>query len=312
MIRRIQRRAGLEWKLLVIRVLNHLRFKEFSPENSILVFSDPRGGSTWLAEILENIPGTFIYWEPLSLQQIPQLKRLGFGWRQHIPAEQEWQDAKQIFNKLLAAKHITEWTMQKTSTVQYLRGRLPIVKICRGNDLLNWLVKQYAFKYKPIHLIRHPFAVVASQLKQGGWNRVKGFSIPEMPFNDFYLKHQAYLETLGTPAESLLATWCITNRDLIRGGSGWITLYYEELVLNPEKVLGEVFEEWGLEMPEQLNYSIRKGSSTSVDFVGDQDIMKQLDKWQKEFTEEEKERMQKVLDYFGITAYSSKSHFYLG
>ena len=40
---------------------------KFKAEEGIVIFSEARGGSTWLMEILNNIPNTVVDWEPLHV-----------------------------------------------------------------------------------------------------------------------------------------------------------------------------------------------------------------------------------------------------
>lgn len=242
---RFIRRVRLEKKLFFLKFAK--KFINYIPENSIVVFSDPRGGSTWLAEIIHTIPQSFIYWEPLSLNHIKEVRSIKFGWRQHIPENIKWPEAKYFFDKILSCKILNEWTTLKFNPQQYLRGRIPIIKFCRGNDLLKWIVNQYNFRYKPIHLVRHPVAVVASQLKQSGWNyNYQKFFIPNMPFNDKYQKHAIFLNSLDSKEEALIANWCITNKSVLEGGEKWMTIFYENLILDPFKVTNLIFFEWGI------------------------------------------------------------------
>jgi hypothetical protein len=156
-INRIKNRIELEHKVLRIKSLK----KRFKPEDQILIFSDPRGGSTWLAEMINTIPNSAILWEPLHLKYMTDFKKLGFSWRQFIPEKEEWNEAKKAFDKVLSGKVLNEWTLLKTDIETYKEADKLIVKICRGNALLPWIVNQYNFKYKPIYLIRNPFAVVS-------------------------------------------------------------------------------------------------------------------------------------------------------
>lgn len=45
-------------------ILNGLKRKSFRSENALFIFSDPRGGSTWLMELLEQTPGAASIFEP--------------------------------------------------------------------------------------------------------------------------------------------------------------------------------------------------------------------------------------------------------
>jgi len=300
---KIRNRLKLEIKLYSLK--RAVKTIERNPDNALLIFSDPRGGSTWLAEILNTISNSFIYWEPLALNYVTQVKKLGFGWRQHIPVETNWPQAKHLFNDILSVKIINEWTVQKiVHPEQFQEDSLPIIKICRGNHLLEWLVNQYNFRYKPIYLVRHPLAVVASQMKQGGWDyHFDGFKIPKMKFNDYYLKHEKFLKKLKTKEEALLATWCITNKELLANESPqWLKVHYEELVLNPKKELGRIFNTWNFDSPVSIDSMIEKWSSTSIN-EGEYKPKSQLEKWKSDFNKTQLKELQRILDYFEIEEY---------
>lgn len=301
-INKILRRIRLEQKLYRLKVM--VSKKNFHPENSILIFSDPRGGSTWLAEMIRSIPGSFIYWEPLSVKWVSQVKKLGFGWRQYIPENEKWDDAKGLFDKILSCGIINEWTTTRMDPSSFREANQPIIKICRGNHLILWLMKQYKFKYNPLILLRHPIAVVASQLKQGGWNYdFKEFTLPDMPFNKIYMDEKVFLDSLNTKAEGLLATWCITNRDLLKSNKTKGMLYfYEELYFNPLKSLKGIFDGWNLPLPDIKEEELKRWSATTID--KDEDREKQLGKWRKQFNESELQRFQEILDHFSIEEYS--------
>ena len=45
------------------------KVKSFKCENSICIIADPRGGSTWLAELLSHVPKSTVLNEPLHLSK---------------------------------------------------------------------------------------------------------------------------------------------------------------------------------------------------------------------------------------------------
>ncbi|MDH5380355.1 MAG: hypothetical protein OEW75_05870 [Cyclobacteriaceae bacterium] len=308
LVSRITRRIKLEKKLMLLFLFR--KFKFFKPENSILIFSDPRGGSTWLAELLECIPNSFIFWEPFAEIYKKPLKSLHFGWRQHIPQGMVWLKAKKVINSILSVSFFTEFTSLKLTPVLLWKGKTPIIKICRGNDFLIWLTDQYNFKYKPLYIIRHPFAVVASQLKQGGWDyKFNKFEVPKMPFNNKYIEHQEFLFSLESKEEQLCAVWCITNKENVSCVSGkFILITYEQLFLEPQLIISSIFKDWGITVPNQINSRISAKSSTTIDFMEGDSKEKQLSKWNTYFSIDQIQRLQKVLDYFNVDFYNSKTY----
>ena len=101
-INRVTKKVSVIGKIGLISLFS--KFRKNRAEDQILIFSDPRGGSTWLTEIIKSIPNTAIIWEPLHLKYIHQLRELNFGWRQYIPEEVDWPQAKLLFTKIIEGK----------------------------------------------------------------------------------------------------------------------------------------------------------------------------------------------------------------
>ena len=71
--------------LTVTQLLNNFKFKKFF--KSIIISGSPRGGTTWLEEVIQrNIAPLYIH-EPFFLGRIKEIEQLGFGWMQYIPED---------------------------------------------------------------------------------------------------------------------------------------------------------------------------------------------------------------------------------
>jgi len=179
--------------------------------------------------------------------------------------------------------------------------------MCRAGLMLPWLTESFAFERKPIFMIRHPFAVVASQLRHNGWQKLTStYHIPDSPFNDIYLEHKPFLQNLTTPHEILTATWCLTNSYILnhpKNNINWISLTYEHLLTEPIRQLTRVYERWNMEMPAEIVEKIMLPSKTAIDSspVHNTDLL--LQQWRKYFNEFQIEDMLKILGYFNITLY---------
>jgi hypothetical protein len=284
--------------------------RKINPENQIVLFSDPRGGSTWLSEIINTIPKTALIWEPLHLSYVKQLKDLKFGWRQYIPDDIDWPEAKSFFSQALSGKIINTWTLSYTSLIDYLSAKTFIIKICRGNMLLPWLTKQFNFMYAPIYMVRHPFAVVNSQLQHSGWEQtLNKYKVPDIPFNDIFIQYKNYLESLNSKEEIFTAIWCISNKvplNHINNNKKWITVHYENLLLYPEQEINRIFDLWRLPIPVGIVRSFRKKSKTAIGDLNEKNPAIQLKRWKRELTEKQIHKMKSVLEYFNFTEYSYK------
>ncbi len=307
-INKANRRFQLELKLATVRIIKN--FKRFKAENQFIIFSDPRGGSTWMSEMLKTIPNTAMIWEPFNIKYVNQFKKINFGWRQYIPENASWPEAYQVIQNALAGKVINEWTMLKTEFLEYIKADHLIIKICRGNMILPWITLKFNFKYPPIYLIRHPFAVVSSQIKQGGWNySFKKFNVPNIPYNEIYKDHEAFLCSLTTKEEILTAYWCITNQIPLTHAMNnlrWITIYYENLLLNPEEEIHRILKRWKVQVPSEIYEKSKILSSTSLAPIELGNPERQIGKWKNELNRDQIIRMGKVLNYFNIKEYSPK------
>lgn len=282
--------------------------RSFNPAGNILIFSSPRSGSTWLAELINTLPNSVILWEPLHLRKVKEFRELGFDWRQHIPEDEQWKEAEEVFRELLKGKLLNSWMSSKDFPLKFCRADRMIIKFVRANGMLPWLTKTFEFEKEPVFLLRHPFAVVASQMKEGSWdNKSEGFQVPGMPFNSIFREHAPFLSTLKSKEEGIVANWCINNKIVLtnkRNGKDWIVLHYENLLLKPEEELQRIFNRWNLPMPEGILNNITKASSTTQEPTFQKDLEAQLSKWQVFFKDEQIEQLQKVLDYFEIDTYS--------
>lgn len=283
--------------------------KTYNPADNHYIFADPRGGSTWLMEIIQSITNEPVIWEPLDLKlRNNPFNDIEFGWRQHIPEHEEWDEAYHLFQQLFGGRILEKHILDYSTFNQLKHSKSVLFKICRGNALLPWLSKNFDFKFQPIYLVRHPFAVVSSQLKHGAWNYAfKGFEIPNTPFNSNYLKHQTFLKTLTTKEEALVASWCISNLESLNhrdNNTRWITITYEDLVISPEKQIARILERWNIET-NLSELKLRKNSvTTRPDSPGN--VLKRRSNWQKHFSYNQISAMGRILDYFEVDLYTKE------
>lgn len=281
------------------------------PQKNIFIFSDPRGGSTWLAKILKDALGYPVLWEPLYLRdkQNSAFKRLGFGWRQEIPVCAEWPEAYDAFDRIFRGKVLTNWTTTMSTPIEFILNDWQICKFCRANGMAQWLKKNFQPDLTPIILFRHPFSVAASQLKHGSWAGMPaGFDIPKMPFNERYRKHSRFLSTLSSQPERSVAQWCLTNGPLLetQEKDDFIVIFYERLLHNPAKELESAFGKWGVDIEVDFTEIAKRPSRTVISTDSVRDVEEQLSKWTVFFDKETIFSLVNILEYFEIPFYSER------
>jgi hypothetical protein len=283
---------------------------DYPHENNVFIFSDPRGGSTWLTEvILKILKGYEVLWEPLYFNEDEELKKLNFDRRPYIPEDREWPEALDAIDNILKGKALNVWTMSMSNTEDIKKANGLIVKMCRGNASVPWIVRNFKTKLKPIYMIRHPFAVASSQINWPAWDYEKvQFNVPEVPNNEIYSEHAKFLSTIEYIDEELVALWCITNSIALsnpKNNIDWITINYEEMVMNPAETLRRVLNAWDLlDVDIDGIVDFHKPSSTSLDSSAIKGAS-QVEQWTNRLTTDQIKRMKRVLDYFQIDWYSS-------
>jgi hypothetical protein len=180
-----------------------------------------------------------------------------------------------------------------------------LTKTVRAVRMLPQLVEEFDFIHKPIHLLRHPIPTVISQTVN--FNEMLAIDTVERIGNcNLSLETLDFLKHLQGQYENRLALWCIFNQEVLSGSTEkWITVYYEDIVQNPVREIDRINMECGLRVPvETIEFDKASKSDFKNQFVqGNPD--KQLSKWTNQVSEFDKQRMQRILDYFEIQIYSA-------
>ena len=271
----------------------------FDIGNAILISGMPRGGSTWLSEIVRTLPGSAVLWEPLHLYFDQKFNDLNFKWRQYLDKNNDDKIIYQTFQELLQGNSPTNDIMKRTDVSTLVNADFLIIKFCRANRLLPYLNSNFKFK-KVIHLLRHPCAVISSQLKFSAWDQMdKTFTEDELKPDGFVEKYDHILKKIASPEEKLAAVWCLNNIIPLtqNDNNQWVTFYYENLLLSHEKELGKLnlnFPESTLDKITNPSSTFRQGSS-----IKDQNNVKdQFSYWKKTFINQQIPSILTILNEF--------------
>lgn len=278
------------------------------PSKAMLLFASPRGGSTWLEQILALVPRTMTIWEPLDIARNPAFGRIGFHWRQHIPDDVQWPEAEALFQRMLRGRMLSPYLTQSNSYATVANSERALVKFVRGNLLLPWAARTLG-TLKPVLLVRHPCAVVSSMLTFGAWDDLTA-SPPMAPPHryDALLRHYLTLTSeVRTIEERLAAIWCLSNAYALThplNGIAWTTVTYEELLLHTTPTLERIFSPWGIPVPSPALELARTPSRTTRSGSSTDDPMDQLALWERKLTKVQQDRILDMVARFGIDLYS--------
>lgn len=284
-------------KLFFLKTFMAGKFKE---KDIYLITSSPRSGSTMLSNALKAIPKSCVLFEPLHLIHVPEAEEACFSWRTYIPPEKEWPVGKAFLKKVFKGKVINEWTSREMSLREVLNSNTMIVKLVRANRLLPWICNFFNIP-KPILLLRHPCAVIASQLKSSSdWNNPKQPDIPNF-LEDLPIFKSA-LKNTKTTEEYLAASWALDQIPVLMQtkSENIIIVTYEELLLKPRETISRVFKLLNLDVNIEEAVSRLKTPSSVVYKSG----ISGIDGWKKQLSAKQIENILTVVNSFGINFYS--------
>ena len=177
-----------------------------------------------------------------------------------------------------------------------LVARRRLIKDIRANLLLGWM--RANFPGMPIVLLlRHPCAVVASQLALGWKDILSETMEQEELVEDFLVPMEAEIRAARGGFERHLFTWCIENYvPLKQFGPGEIHLcFYENLLTRPEHELPRLFSFLGEGFDERVYDKLKRPSPLSREVE-----VAAVDAWRRSVTGRQLERAVEILGLFGL------------
>lgn len=231
-----------------LSVYSRIRALNYDIGNTIVISGAPRSGTSWLAEILHTIPRTSILSEPIRADVDPGLRSLGFSGRIYIPPEAERPEAEEWMMRLLSGR-ILNYNTHHTTLREIMRCKHHIIKFISANRLLRWMAERFPIR-PPILLIRHPCAVVASQMRYEGWKNDMCVQV-DSRFLEAYQWVKDILRDIKTQEEVFAVTWCMDYFAVLSTTKPhpWILVTYEKLLNQGEGELQRIFNALEIDMP---------------------------------------------------------------
>lgn len=292
-------------------VIGRLRAGNYDISRSIVIASSPRGGSTWLAEIIVTLPGYTPIMEPLEPAIHPQVLEHGFGWHAYVSPgsvdELKHSYLQQVLSGAnLNLRYLGDW--RNLRQVHPFRFRGYVIKFVRANLLLYWMLQE--FPVKGILLIRHPCATVASQLHFGAWNHADKWARTFLPMLETYDPRLVPIcESLQTTEQVLAFDWVMKTLVPLREPRPhpWLLTTYKRLMVDGDSELQRIFEHLGYSIPKQAYRQLHIDSSSTKSY-GALDADSRLTRWRKLLTSQQIESILQIVADSGIDFYDHRPH----
>lgn len=327
---------NLNQRAKALRQLNDIIFKnkKIEMKDAILIVGSPRSGTTWLMEILATLPRYTYTFEPLNPIWCPNSFEIGFRSRTYIRPDTNWPEGEEYLKKIftgqianipikesLIASFLAGFSIK--NSMRHLLGDKLIVKSVNMNRMLPWISEKFQLR-GIFFIIRHPCAVVASQLKTG----LCGYRPPYPPYIDVFPTQKEILDEaskidgfepklfdslkkIKTREEILAASWCLDNYVPLAHNKPncWSFVVYEKLVIDGEKEISRLFNKIGEQkIPKAAFHNLKKPSMLII--KEEKKIIKkpfeQLSKWKKVLSKKQIDNILKIIAEFGLDFYSNE------
>jgi hypothetical protein len=283
---------------------------------NIIMLSSRRGGSTHLAELIATEHGMRLIDQPFDLHHpgtletrirskfLPPMLMSQFIAMNNGEAERVRKYLHLILNGKL--KHL--------SGPEFARKNRTLLKVVNALPLADWFAEE--FPAHVVYLIRHPVSQGLSVV-ENHW----GITTEAYLRNEFFV--HTYLNQVqlnkgfeilnsGTYLEKAVLNWICENLVPMKHAR-FIDLFitYEELVLRPAEMISRIAASLGLtDVPamqkriKSPSVSVRFSSQSTLEAIRNSDNQFLLSKWKHSVSEEELDKIQELLDLFGIDEYN--------
>ncbi len=243
--------------------------------------------------------------EPLNLNHNPKALQQGFKWRTYINSTTIDKNANEFFTNLLKGKNLNTWITRKIPFFKLFDIQYFIFKFVRANMLLGWLTNNFPLK-KPVLILRHPCAVISSQVRLIEYSKVKNPYIAENLYKD-YPNLKKNFPNYNNYEEILTARWCQENYvPLICNKSSFVLVSYENLLLNPEIEIKKIFDELNIEIPTNIYKNISLPSKQTRRKINHKNKHIILSDWKTRLNTTQKTNILNVVKDFGMEFYTEE------
>ena len=315
-----------EQSIKIMKYLDKIMFvnrKKVDIHDTIAIFGTPRSGTTWLMEIFETIPEYTYLFEPISPIYSTEAFDVGFTSRTYYPYNVEWSEGEKFLKEIFSGHKfgfLSSYQFKPEIIMRRLLSKKLIVKFIRLNRLLPWIAKRFELR-GIFFIIRHPCAVIASQLKTD----VFGYHPSSPPYTGIFPQIKSVLDeaskiegldpsllnrlkNIKTREEILAAVWCLDNYVPLSMPKPypWTTIIYEKLVLDGKNEINRIFNKIDEKVPQSAFRLLREPSMLTMknDFKVVGKTKEQSAKWKIILSDDQIKRILSIVSDFGLDFYT--------
>ena len=269
----------------------------------IIVAGSGRSGTTWLGNVIAGDDRRIIF-EPFECRRVPEFAELGM--RPYFPAGEPQPQWRPRVEALFAGRISNEWTDQDRKRLDPERDTGGVViKEIRANGILAWLSNN--FPCRIVYLVRHPYAVIASRVKQGWDSHLDAYLCQPRLVQNFLEPYLPVIESAQGNVQRHAVMWCLENLIPLRQMSQfpWLFCRYEDLAARPEAEADRLLGLLGFEFTESRRQALAELSRTCSRQPTDRSTEALTDP-RHALPEDERREVARIINAFGIDLYQEQ------
>lgn len=271
-------------------------FSDLAQGTDVFLAGSGRSGTTWVQELINHALDHRVIFEPFLGTVVPFCGH--FERKQYLREADDSPAFLGPARMILSGEFRNEWTDQYNDRPVYHKR---LIKDIRANLLLHWLRRHFP-AVPIIFLMRHPCAVVSSQLR-GRWG-LRAADLLRQPqlVDDFLAPFAGLIRCARDDFDNLLLVWCVENYiplQQFRRGEIFL-LFYEELVRHPEREVERLFRFMKRPVEPGAFEQLRRPSAQSRRWSAVVTGGDPLDSWRKHLGTHHVRRAVQLLRLFGL------------
>lgn len=284
----------------------------------IFLMATPRGGSTWVTEVICRQRGMRYVAEPLNIRSYGVGSALGV-----LKWEDMWdvtpEQLEDYFQRLIKGKIRMRDATPFRHVGRYgfrFKTERTALKVIHGATY-HWQMLEQRLNARVVVVLRHPIATAISREVFPALDRIEeskfftALSVPQREHIQKVLKS-------GTHLEKGVLAWCLHNLPYFRSSACPFVVTYEELVLAPAVAVKKLCDYCELDdsdaIMDSLNYAsvtTRKSDSATQALFEEDDRLKRslkiVTKWQARVDASDANKAMRSLDIFNMQLYRPDS-----
>lgn len=277
----------------------------------VFLYASPRGGSTWITELVRSQPGFRMVSEPLNLRKPLAVDYLGSSSFANLYGDEGWKRIQPYYRDLLANRISAYRPWPGRKFYRPLTWRTVIKENQGAGDQLARIESEFGCRI--VHVLRHPIAVALSREVFPllvDFHRCplrEHFQSEELSLADKMIKQ-------GNHLEKGVVAWCLHHRPALDAQrSSWFVCTYEAMVMHPDPIVNALTTHIKASRPDKMRATLTRPSNVArksdaeTQFLlhDDGEREKLVTKWMSKVSEDGRKRAADILNTFSIRLYKA-------